>query len=355
MNRPTARTSDTSRLTWTAGIASTATRRLRSALWPIAQTAIAASLAWYLARDVLGHHNPFFAPIAAAVCLWATNVVRAELAVEMVIGVTLGIGVGTGVLAVLGNGAISIGVAVLISLFLAVLIGQNFTGQRTMFVNQTVISAILVLAFPHTGLGLERLFDALIGGGLAVMFSILIFPKNPLTVLRDARRDVLTALNDILAQIGYPTQDLAPGWALTAADQLHGQLAQLIAARNTATQLARVCPRRWPLRSATRAVDREASQLGLLGSSVLQLARAVTTARNSSGPLADPLCAAIADLADAGTALADNEPVAAAAHAASACRHTADLRSATANDVLLTAAIDTCAHELQQVIDRGTR
>ncbi|WP_238158822.1 hypothetical protein [Mycobacterium sp. MFM001] len=43
-------------------------KRLSSALWPIAQTAIAASLAWYLARDVLGHHNPFFAPIAAAVC-----------------------------------------------------------------------------------------------------------------------------------------------------------------------------------------------------------------------------------------------------------------------------------------------
>ncbi|GAB4897250.1 hypothetical protein MAHJHV29_48590 [Mycobacterium avium subsp. hominissuis] len=33
--------------------------------------------------------------------------------------------------------------------------------QRSMFVNQSVISAILIMAFPHTGLGVERLYDAL--------------------------------------------------------------------------------------------------------------------------------------------------------------------------------------------------
>ncbi len=264
---------------WTAGIVPTAARRLRSALWPIAQTAVAAGLAWYLARDVLGHHNPFFAPIAAAVCLWATNVVRAELAVEMVIGVTLGIGIGIGVHALLGSGPIAMGVAVLISLCIADLIGRGFMRQRPMFVNQTTMSAILILAFPHTGVGPERLFDALIGGGLAVVFSILLFPKNPLTVLRGARNGVLTALRDILAQIDSRADgsaSSAPEWALAVADRLHRQLARLIEARGTAIQLARVCPRRWPLRDATRAADRQAAQLALLASSVLQLARTVT-------------------------------------------------------------------------------
>ncbi|MGV0749603.1 hypothetical protein [Mycolicibacter minnesotensis] len=71
------------------------TSRLRATLWAILQTALAAGMAWYLARDVLGHTAPFFAPIAAAVCMWATNVVRAQLAAEMVVGVGLGIGLGS--------------------------------------------------------------------------------------------------------------------------------------------------------------------------------------------------------------------------------------------------------------------
>lgn len=319
--------------------------RLSNALWPIAQTAVAASLAWYLARDLLGHHNPFFAPISAAVCLWATNVVRAELAVEMVIGVTLGIAIGAAVHAVLGSGPLAMGAAVLISLCVADLIGQGFTRQRPMFVNQTTMSAILILAFPYGGVGPERLFDALIGGGLAVVFSIAIFPKNPLTVIRGARLTTVTALRDILAQIADITGDLASDWTLTAADRLHRQLARLIEARSTAIQLARVCPRRWPLREATRTADRQAAQLALLGSSVLQLARAVT------GPdehgIAEPLRAAIRDLADAGAALADDQPAAAAAHATSARQHAAELRPTTST----AAVIDACADEMLRAAD----
>lgn len=198
-------------------------RRLRRTLWPIAQTTVAAGLAWYLAHDVLDHREPFFAPIAAAVCLWMTNRVRAELAVEMIIGVALGIGAGTVVLAVFGAGPIGMGAAVMLSLTLAVLIARSFSTQRSMFVNQSVISAILIMAFPHTGLGVERLYDALIGGGLAVVFSILLFPKNPLAVLHDASGELLTALHDILAQICCRSTDSASpdqGWALSAADRL---------------------------------------------------------------------------------------------------------------------------------------
>ncbi|HEU4362161.1 MAG TPA: FUSC family protein, partial [Mycobacterium sp.] len=178
-------------------------RRLPATAWAITQTALAAGLAWFATRDVLGHPVPFFAPIAAAVCLWATNVVRAELAIELMIGVTMGIGLGAGVHVVLGTGPVAMAVAVLLALSVAALIGQALSEQRPMFVNQTVISAILILTFPQRGFVLERLFDALIGGGIAVAFSILIFPKNPLTVLSDARRDVLAAQHHALAQIRY--------------------------------------------------------------------------------------------------------------------------------------------------------
>jgi uncharacterized membrane protein YgaE (UPF0421/DUF939 family) len=33
----------------------------------------------------------------------------------------------------------------------------------------------------------ERLIDVLIGGGMALVFSMLLFPANPVVVLRNAR------------------------------------------------------------------------------------------------------------------------------------------------------------------------
>ncbi|KAA8966320.1 MAG: aromatic acid exporter family protein, partial [Mycobacterium sp.] len=104
-------------------------RRFFGALWPIVQTSFAAGLAWYLTRDVLGQAAPFFAPIAAAVCLWATNVVGAQLAVDLMIGVALGIGLGTAVSALLGTGPIAMAAVVLFSLCTVVVFGRSFMPQ----------------------------------------------------------------------------------------------------------------------------------------------------------------------------------------------------------------------------------
>src|SRR5918993_4461825 len=41
--------------------------RLRTSVWPVLQAAVAASLAYFLAEVVVGHGQPFFAPIAAVV------------------------------------------------------------------------------------------------------------------------------------------------------------------------------------------------------------------------------------------------------------------------------------------------
>jgi uncharacterized membrane protein YgaE (UPF0421/DUF939 family) len=178
--------------------------RLRTNGWAILQTALAAGMAWYLTRDALGHTAPFFAPIAASVCMWATNVVRAQRAIEMVVGVGLGIGLGSGVHILLGDGPVAMAVVVLVALSMALVIGRGFLLQRPMFVNQTVISAILVLAFPHGGIGTERLFDALIGGSIAVVFSIVLFPKNPPAVLRES---VDAAIGELAAAASALTHD----------------------------------------------------------------------------------------------------------------------------------------------------
>jgi len=193
-------------LTKVADVGRAAIERLRGVWFPIVQTAIASGLAWYIANDVLGHPQPFFAPIASAVCLSISNVLRAQRAVQMIIGVSLGIWMGALMHGLFGTGVIPIALTVLLALGVAVMIGRGFIGQGMMFVNQTVVSSILVLALYRNAVA-ERIDDALIGGGLAIVFAVLLFPANPLTVLRRARVAVFDALHDVLSR----TAEVAAG------------------------------------------------------------------------------------------------------------------------------------------------
>jgi uncharacterized membrane protein YgaE (UPF0421/DUF939 family) len=331
-------------------------KRVRAVWFTLVQTSVAAGLAWYVAHDVLAHPQPFFAPIAAAVSLSISNVLRAQRAIQMMIGVTLGIGVGTVAQGLLGPGAISIAVAALIALLFAVFIGQGYIGQGMMFANQTVVSSILVLALYRNGVGFERIYDALIGGCLAIVFAVLLFPADPLTVLRSARSGVLGTLRAVLSR----TADIASGrrapardWPLSAVDKVHEQLGGLLQARTTARHVVRIAPRRWGLRDAVQAADHQAVHVALLAGSVLQLARAVAPAVDGCcARLSQPVPAVLVDLASA-TALADSDPAGACAYAAAARRHAsalhADARERT--EVVLADVVQACVDDLQRVID----
>lgn len=335
-----------------------AVRRLRIALWPITQTSVAAGLAWYLAYDVFHHRQPFFAPISAVVCMSASNVLRARRAAQMMTGVALGIVLGGWVHVALGTGQIAIGVAVFVALCVAVLVARGFIGQGLMFVNQSAVSAILVLVFANGGLVVtERLFDALLGGGLAVVFSMLLFPADPVALLCTARGGVLTAVHDVLDQMANIVGDPAsapPDWPLAVVDRLHQQLGALIDVRETADMIARRAPRRWAARDRIHDIDQQAARLGLLVSSVLHLARSVI--RPIGDELSRPLRAMVDDVA-AGTALADPDPAAATAHAAAARRHAATLQAAARDraDVVLADVALACVDDLQRVIELPSR
>jgi uncharacterized membrane protein YgaE (UPF0421/DUF939 family) len=322
----------------------------------LVQTSVAAGLAWYIAHDVLAHPQPFFAPIAAAVSLSTSNVLRAQRAIQMMIGVTLGIGTGTLVQELCGPGADSVAVAALIALVAAVFIGQGYIGQGMMFANQTVVSSILVLALYRSGVGWERIFDALIGGGLAIIVAVLLFPANPLVVLRSARVEVLRTLHSVLTRTG----DIACGrkvpahdWPLPAVDRVHEQLGGLIQARTTSRQIVRMAPRRWGLRDAVRAADHQAVHLALLAGSVLQLARSVVPAVDGCcDRLPQPADAVLDDLAQA-TELADSDPTAATAHVNAARRDASTLMSNARDraEVVLADVVVACIDDLQRVID----
>jgi uncharacterized membrane protein YgaE (UPF0421/DUF939 family) len=331
-----------------------AAQRLRVALWPVTQTSVAAGVAWYLTHDVLHHRQPFFAPISAVVCMSATNVLRARRAAQMIIGVARGIVLGAAVQALLGTEGLAFGVAVFVALGVAVLIGTGFIAQGLMFVNQTAVSAILVLVFAHSGgIVAERLFDALIGGGLAFVFSILLFPANPLTVLATARAAVLGALHDTLNEITQVMCDperVTADWPLACVDRLHNELGGLIEARSTARLIVRRAPLRVGMRRTIDSIDHHAARLGLLAGAVLQLARTITPPVKEG--LAEPLRAAVSELAKA-TAMADTNSETACAHTAAARGHAAELEATAEDraDAVLADIVRTCADDLQAVID----
>ena len=221
--------------------AAAARARVRRGIWPVAQTSVAAGLAWYITRDLLGHAQPFFPPIAAAVSLSASNAPRGQRALQLIAGVMLGIGIGVGVAAV-AEGPVAIGVAVLLSMCAALAVGGGFIGQGLMFVNQTAASAILIIALQRSGSGSERLLDALIGGGVVLVISVLL-PAAPLRLLSEATQSLGAALRAALTQLdeqitcGAPAE---PAWLLAATQRIHGELAQLAQARITARRIVRV-------------------------------------------------------------------------------------------------------------------
>ncbi|MCW2663537.1 MAG: aromatic acid exporter family protein [Mycobacterium sp.] len=333
--------------------------RLRAVWFNLVQTSVAAGLSWYIAHDLLGHPQPFFAPIAAAVSLSITNVLRAQRAIQMMIGVTLGIGVGIAVQWLLGPGAVAIGVAALIALCAAVFIGHGYIGQGTMFANQTAVSAILVLALYRSNVGLERVYDALIGGVVAIVVAVLLFPADPLKVLRSARIGVFGVLRGVLtraADLAAGRREAPPEWPLSAVDRVHAQLGGLIEARTTARQVVRIAPRRWGQRDSVRAANHQALHVALLAGSVLQVARAVAPGSppfdGCRFPLPPPVHRVLVVLA-AATALAESDPAGACAYTAAARHHASELHAAARErtQVVLADVVQACVDDLQRVID----
>ncbi len=278
----------------------TATRRVRSVAFAIIQTAFAAGIAWLIAHDWLGHPQPFFAPIAAAVSLSTSQVQRARRSAQMVVGVLLGIGVSELVHPLLGTGWASITVVVAVTLVIAVALGVGFFGEGMMFVNQAAASAILVVALHKAGTGSERAIDALVGGGVALAIGVVLFPAQPLTVLWRAEDGVLRAVLAVLQREPLPGArggGADAAWPLAASHEIHRRLSGLTAARNTARASVRVAPRRMRLRARVDAEERRVSRLYLLAGGALTLARAAGEAEQ--GGSSTPQAAASAGKAEA--------------------------------------------------------
>ncbi|MBO0846261.1 MAG: FUSC family protein [Nocardioides sp.] len=177
------------------GRTSLATRidRWRTKRWQVAQCAVAAGVAWWLATDVFGHTMPFFAPVAAVVSLGTSYGQRLRRVAEVTIGVALGVFGADLLVQLFGSGGWQIAVIVALAMSVALLLDS---GQ--VFVIQAAVQSIVIAALvPAPGAAFTRWTDALIGGAVALVAATVV-PAAPLRRPREQAAKVLRKVRDLL-------------------------------------------------------------------------------------------------------------------------------------------------------------
>jgi uncharacterized membrane protein YgaE (UPF0421/DUF939 family) len=139
----------------------------------VAASALGAGLAWELARRLLGHPEPIFAPISAIICLAPGLPSHTRQTVGVLLGVATGIAVGELSLALPGDFPLLRMVAVP---FLAMLVASAY-GHLPVVPIQAGVSAILVVTLGPATNGSVRMIDVAVGAGVGLLISQLLFGR----------------------------------------------------------------------------------------------------------------------------------------------------------------------------------
>jgi uncharacterized membrane protein YgaE (UPF0421/DUF939 family) len=247
--------------------------RIRLAWRAVLQAGVAAGIAWIIATDVFGHKLPFFAPVAAIVTLGLTVSQRGRRAVELAVGVALGIAVGDLLVLAIGVGAAQLALVVMLAIAVAL-----FFGSGQMMANQAAVSAALVATIqpPTHGVTFARFLDALTGGAVALVVSGLVLPIDPLRMIRRAAKPALdelaATLEDVAEAIVERDRKLAEA-ALVRARHIDDLIDSLADAVATGRETTRLAPPRRRLRARVEDYAAAAKRIDLAVRNVRVLAR----------------------------------------------------------------------------------
>jgi uncharacterized membrane protein YgaE (UPF0421/DUF939 family) len=273
-----------------------ARRRLRGRFRVIVQTAVAAVAAWGIAALAGVEPRPVFASIAAVICVSATFGERRRITVQLVGGVVLGIAVADLLVLTIGTGLPQVGLLVLLAMTAAVVVGGG-----DLLVSEAAVSAVLLAALP-TSAAPTRLFEALIGGGVALAVHALVLPPDPImAVTRGVSAvfdEVGRALRHAAVALAGPdprSGEDARSEARTAADELHAFGEALV----TAEETARFAPARRRARGEVARHRRTFEHLERLIAETRLFSRDVARFTRTGRPAPDELNEAVRDLASA--------------------------------------------------------
>ncbi len=281
--------------------------RLRNEGWPVLQTGVAASAAWYLATLLLENPRPFFAPVAAIASLGVMFGRRGPRAIQIVLGVAVGLTVANILVLAIGVGTVQIGIMVALAAALAI-----FLSGQPLLVLHTAVTALLVVALGITTTtgdlspDPDRFFEALIGSGVALVVNALL-PVNPeLRVERAVHpifSELVATLEEIAAALAGRDLDRAER-ALQRASEINKRMAGFKEALAAGYETARFAP---PRRRELRHLElyaAAASQIDMAVADVQGVARAAVRAVRRNSPALETSSEAILDLARAVEALA---------------------------------------------------
>ncbi|MCB7136295.1 FUSC family protein [Cellulosimicrobium marinum] len=246
--------------------------RVRVAFWPILQASAAAGLAYGVARYGLGHPTPFFAPVAAWICLGFSQDRQLRRVVEVAVGVAIGVGLGDLVVHVIGSGWWQVAVVLAASALAA-----RFIDRGAMLTTQAGVQAIVIVGLPAAQAGgpLGRWTDALVGGAVALLAAALT-PGDPRRRPRHLGAEATTELArtlEILSR-GLRARDRGDlDAALVTGRASEGAIEEWKAAASSARELARVSATGRRHRDELGAMERQAVLLDRAMRSVRVLAR----------------------------------------------------------------------------------
>jgi uncharacterized membrane protein YccC len=352
--------------------------RLRLSWRSVLQVGVAAGAAWFFATEILGHQGAFFAPVAAIITLGLTITQRGRRAVEVALGVAVGILVGDLIVLEIGVGTAQLTLVVMLATALAL-----FLGSGQMLATQAAVSAALVATIqpPTENLTFDRFFDSLSGAVIALIVNALLLPADPVSLVRRAAHPVLeelaATLDDVAAALLERDRGLADG-ALARArgiDELSGRFFDAVVASREMTRFA---PPRRRLRGRVETYADVANQVDLAVRNVRVLARGTIRALRLDENVPPQIADAVRDLAAAVRALAaalergeSTDPVrehalGAAATATMVLEGTANLSvsvivgqiRSTANDLLVgigmsgNEAVEAIAHAVDEAMEK---
>lgn len=266
--------------------------------------AVAAGAAWLIARELFGQTGAFFAPVAAIITLGLTVGSRLERAIELSVGVPLGIALADVLVLELGSG-----VPQLIGITFLATCTAVFLGGGPLLVTQAAVSAILVVTLqpPTNGLSFTRAGDALIGCGVALLLNFVIAPIDPIALVRREAAPVLRELAGVLDAIARALESRDRDDAIAAlrrAREVDASTQKFLEALTIGRETAAAAPIRRDQRGPLAVYGEAGSQIDLAVRNVRVLARGVVRAIETGDRVPPAVGDAIQELRQAVVSLA---------------------------------------------------
>lgn len=190
-------------------------RRLRTYLVLAVQAGLAAAIAWAISYEMVGTPEPVFAPVIAVAVIATSIDRRLRRSFELLVGVTVGVGVGDLLIAGTGTGPWQTGVIVALAIMVAILLRGSSS-----LVTQAGGTAVLIASLSPTTENLEvpRFVNAAIGGAVGLTVALLLLPLNP---LRLVRRRVTPLIDKLATQLAAAAQAVRDRDAARIREALH--------------------------------------------------------------------------------------------------------------------------------------